>query len=221
VDGHQFDDMARALATGSSRRTLLRRLGGVLGGALALGTTRDLAAQPSGRGGQPQGRCQAGFTNCRGKCVDLRGDNNNCGACATTCPNATVCRGGTCVCPTAGETYVGGVCYDLANDPLNCGSVGEICPGSTPYCVNEACVECLGNSDCATGACQGNACLCVEKGASGCDYNTNPNLAFEDCCLEGNLFIFCNPSRVCGGPGAFCAFNETCASGTCQNGACL
>jgi hypothetical protein len=209
VDGHQFDDIARALATGSSRRMLLRRLGGVLGGALALGTTRDLAAQPGARGGRPQGRCEAGFTNCRGTCVDLRGDRNNCGACATACPDVTVCRGGSCVCPGAGETDCGGVCLDLATDPLNCGECGLGCSAATPFCVAGACVECIGNSDCVTGACQGNACLCVPKGASGCDFNTNPNLAFEDCCLEGNLFIFCNSSGVCGGQGAFCAFNET------------
>src|ERR687897_321064 len=105
MDQERFDEITKALASGASRRQWLRRVGLGLAGALGIGTSTGLAAPPDGKGGQPQGRC------------------------ATACPDATVCQGGTCVCPVAGETYIGGVCYDLANDPLNCGGVGEVCTG--------------------------------------------------------------------------------------------
>jgi hypothetical protein len=44
--------------------------------------------------------CPAGETDCSGTCVDLTGDNNNCGSCGNVCPfNNPVCIGGTCTTP--------------------------------------------------------------------------------------------------------------------------
>jgi hypothetical protein len=225
MEQQRFDEITRALAAGTSRRALLRRLGAALGGALAFGATSGIAAPKDGNGGSPQGRCADGFTNCRGTCVSLLGDRDNCGACATACPDVTICLNGECACPNPDEEYVGGACYDL-DSPLNCGSVGNVCSGNTLYCVDRTCVECLDNIDCklgtATGTCQGGTCLCVERGGSGCDYSVDHTIAAEDCCRweETDSPVFCNPGGVCGGPGAYCTSSRSCASGSCLFNVC-
>lgn len=216
MDPQRFDEMTRVLAAGTSRRTLLHRLGTALGGALAFGVSGGMAAPKAGNGG-PQGRCAPGFTNCRGTCVDLLGDRDNCGACATACPDATICLNGACACPNPDEEYVGGACYDL-DSPLNCGSVGNVCSGNTPYCGDRTCVECLDTSDCASGTCQGGACLCVELGGSGCDPSSP--LTPGKCCPSMSIGVYCGADGVCGGEWAPCYSDYQCASNVCLFGAC-
>ena len=220
MDDQRFDAMTKALASSSSRQAVVRHIGVIFGGALGLRASGDISAQKGGGGGKPQGRCPDGFTNCRGRCVDLQGDRNHCGACATACPDATLCLGGTCQCPDPTEYYVGGACYALDTDPFNCGTVGTVCSGSTPYCAEGMCVECLGNDDCSEGSCQGNACLCIPLGGSGCTYDpANPYAYSPDCCLMGvynNIGVHCSPSGVCGGPEAYCTNMFHCASYACD-----
>lgn len=160
MDGHQFDEITRALATGTSRRVVLRRLGaGLAGLGLAVGGRQTSRAVKGGGGGKPQGRCAEGFTNCRGTCVDLLGDSDNCGACATACPDATVCVGGACVCPTVGETYCSGACVDTQSDPLNCGGCGVVCTGE-PTCFEGACVGEPGDPCTSSDACGSDLICC-------------------------------------------------------------
>jgi hypothetical protein len=167
MDDARFDALTRRLASSTDRRSTLRGIAGGLLTAIGLGAGNAAAAPPAGKGpnkdqdggGGPQGRCAPGFTNCRGTCVDLQGDRDNCGACATSCPDATVCFQGACVCPN-GLTYANGGCYDVTSDPQNCGAVGSACAASTPYCLGGTCVACTADADCGSGyRCEGTVCV--------------------------------------------------------------
>jgi hypothetical protein len=65
---HRFDDLAKALAGGMSRREAMRRMGGGLAGTLlaALGLARGIA--PAHAQGFPPGECQSFCTHERNDC---------------------------------------------------------------------------------------------------------------------------------------------------------
>ena len=72
--------------------------------------------------------CPPGQNTCSGKCVDLQGDKQNCGACGNSCPMDKTCQNGACVCPS-GKTDCGGpMCVDLQSDKQNCGSCSTPLP---------------------------------------------------------------------------------------------
>jgi len=151
MDQERFDELAKTLASGVSRREALRKIGGgLLGAALAALLPTKADAKPGGGGGgkTAEGNCPQGFNKCRGKCYILAEDRNNCGACGVVCPEGRPCCGGTCtdverdgnncgacgnVC-TAGDNPFcgGGVCTDLTTDPNNCGLCGTVCPPCDP-----------------------------------------------------------------------------------------
>jgi hypothetical protein len=185
VDHAIIDAVARAVATGASRRQVLR--------LLAMGTV--IGWRP-GRAGAVPARlaCAARLTDCGTGCVDLWSDPFNCGGCGIACPNG-VCEGGTCfpvhadigcVLPTV---MCGGLCADLRSDPNNCGACGTVCPAG--ICEGGTCssvhadigcvlptVMCGGlcadlRSDpyhcggcgiaCASGVCEGGTCFPVHR----------------------------------------------------------
>jgi hypothetical protein len=127
MDGSRFDDLTRSLATGTDRRRFARGLAAGLGAALGLASLRPGAAAPREGGGKPQGRCPDGYTNCRGNCVILAADENNCGACAVVCPAGWDCCHGSCTAPDG-----------FLSDPANCGACGQSC-ASGQACVDGAC----------------------------------------------------------------------------------
>ncbi|MFO0631175.1 MAG: hypothetical protein U0325_36890, partial [Polyangiales bacterium] len=80
---------------------------------------------------------------CRGNCVDLASDANNCGRCGNACGAGNVCISGLCTVDCAeGQTRCGAACVDLMTAQSNCGACGAACPGGT-VCSGGACqVEC-------------------------------------------------------------------------------
>jgi len=69
--------------------------------------------------------CQAGLTNCSGKCVDITTDPNNCGRCGTAVASGYQCQSGVSVVSCqAGLTNCSGKCVDITTDPNNCGRCG-------------------------------------------------------------------------------------------------
>lgn len=190
MDEQRFDSITKALAAGQSRRAILRRLGGGLAGAIAASLARsEVEADHKGKdhgkpdeAGKPQGRCPDGFTNCRGKCVILDADENNCGACAVVCPAGWDCCNGVCTDPASfqddpancdacgitcaeGQACCGGVCLDTNADPINCGGCGvrcrvnETCNVGTCVCGDEGLV-CQGGFTCCPGGDE-DRCVCT------------------------------------------------------------
>lgn len=238
-----FDELARDLAQGLSRREALRRLGVGLGTAAlaATGVIPAWAAKPGGSGGGPG--CPAGQVKCKGKCVNTQTDAGNCGACGTVCPAGQTCSNGHC-CP-AGQTYCGGACMNLSADVNNCGACGHICPGGnpngSPICQNGTCgftcyspyyITC-GSSSCVNvltdasncGAC-GHVCPPVANGLPQCFqgrcipfcYTGFTSCGGYDC----NIDLSKDPNN-CGTCGNVCSvLNGTaaCVGGTCTFVSC-
>lgn len=116
--------------------------------------------------------CELGCTNgvCKGQCVDLKSDVDNCGACGANCPvyssilpvmsevpfARSACDYSTCVSQCiegradCNRSLVDGCEVDIYSDPKNCGACGHVCdavPGQAcvaGQCTIEPCVESAG-----------------------------------------------------------------------------
>ena len=145
---HAFDTLARGLASGTvSRSHALKLMGKALLGATLFSTIPGVAwARPTGRGpGGSQGCPEPGQSSCRGNCVFLQSDPNNCGKCRNVCPSTSgaqdYCINGVCQPRCAlGETFCNGTCTNLSTDPANCGRCGNVCPIGQ-QCSNGTCQE--------------------------------------------------------------------------------
>jgi hypothetical protein len=145
---HSFDELARALASGSiSRRKALRLMGAALvGGTLASVGIGEAAADPPGckRNGK---KCKRDTQCCSGKCEG--------GTCAAACPpNRVELSNGTCAFPCGSQEPI--FCFECA---CNGGCVRAFPPppeGGSPafFCSNqEAPVSdrCQTHADCPSG----------------------------------------------------------------------
>ena len=67
--------------------------------------------------------CDNALALCRGNCVDLASDPNNCGRCENACGAGYVCISGVCDvdCPK-GQTRCGNTCANLMTSSANCGA---------------------------------------------------------------------------------------------------
>jgi hypothetical protein len=175
MDATQFDNMAKALRSLTTRRLTL---GALLGGALGLPGLADAEAAKSGT-------CKPKCEECerckKGRCRKTKHGKKRCkrGTCqpradGTTCQLNAVCSGGSCTCVNgACAIDVPGVaccppssalpCTFAAAgspvflDPTTCTFVGA-CPGGTTVCVgapgtSQACCPSGTTCDTGTGAC--------------------------------------------------------------------
>jgi hypothetical protein len=147
-----FDALAKGLASGTiSRRKALRLMGtALLGGTLAsipgVAWATHNGTPHGGGGGSAKGRCPQGTVNCRGQCVILAEDRNNCGGCGVVCPEGRTCVGGTC-CPTeqvcgSGTSATccapGQPCLPSTTGELTCCPEGQVCgTGATATCCTD------------------------------------------------------------------------------------
>ena len=229
MDGPRFDAWTRTLARGRSRRGALRVLaGGGLGALLAhraasRGTAQEAQAV-CGLVGEPcrvngecchgnacrDGTCQCArvnYTNCNGRCRDLRTNENHCGACNTPCE--------------AGQTCCRGRCVDPQTDQLHCGACGNAC-GREQACAGGACgPACSGGV--TTGPTQ--CCSCRLAGQpSRCTrtIGAGPDACAEQCqrLAEELGLPFFNEARGCSAEAGIAVRCRCGADGRCGSVAC-
>jgi hypothetical protein len=195
MDQHWLDDLARSMAGGHSRRTVLRRLGGGLAAAAMASLLPQVALSAKA--------CPKPLTDCGGTCVDTSGDLTNCGKCGASCSDGDVCVRSKCQPPTlcgtvtcqAGQACCGTACVNLATDEQNCGKCGVVCAAGETCVVGkcQATVTC-GTITCLPGeSCCGTACV---------DLATDPN----NCGTCGNA---CDPEQNFNGV-------ASCSKGVCE-----
>ncbi len=145
MDQERFDQLTRTLASGVSRRGVVRAGGGGLLALLFAGFHPR-----NGAAGRPS--CPSGVT-CKGQC----------------CPLGTICvkgKGGGCACPPNEVAVSGYCCPPTLNNPVQCNSpygsnqaTSAVCcpPGTTDcYCDSDAggtvtctCCDCSAGGTCS------------------------------------------------------------------------
>lgn len=212
MDDQRFDDLARTLAVGVDRRSILRRIGAGIAALGLLGAARSVvdaapspcnvlcADQPGPRGAQCRQTCKA----CAGgpeavcydevtksfTCISITDDPSNCGGCGVVCAETyTACSGGQCVCPAGTLTCSGGGC------------LGACSPGTIPNgitCSCRACENigsssglCVVDSDCTNlGEACPNGCCCQPAGSL--EHGCSANQPDTTCCSG-----MCGPDGLC------------------------
>lgn len=224
---HQsFDDLTRALASGTSRRAAIKVVTGTLaGGILSVFRPAGLGAQvyhdapPSG---PTPTECDAGMVPCDESCVapcpegQVLNDACTCscegtglppcgGAC---CPADHTCQDGRCVDPNppAGQCPERSVCggRHYCNDEQTCICVqtmeGDLRCGQIPSCNA---TRCQSSADCA-GLGEGYFCDVPDSGCC----NAQVSLCLAPCDTPA-----CPPERTCGA--TCCPEGQTCINGAC------
>lgn len=194
MDGRRFDEIARLLASQTSRRAAIRTIGvgiagGVLGayrrfggraaGALLLGEACSTSRDCSGLEGVV---CCGANAAKKGTCVNIDVDTENCGTCGVKCPAGKFCNKGRC-CSAEGGT---------------CNSLYDCCRLDVSLCCEGVCV--FGEDASANCGSCGHAC---KKGEACCSF-TCVNLA-KDPQHCGTCKLSCDPKT------------EACCSGRCLN----
>ncbi len=236
MDGHRFDELARALAAPMARR---RFVGAILAALpFALRESRPTAARQGEDcpsfvggicedelrcGGGPNGFCTANAC-CDGVCADLLSDSANCGSCGSFCPGGAACVGGQCASPCPEPLVLcGEACVDLATDADNCGACGNPC-GNGTVCVDGFCGCPDGLTSCPDGCvdiaadpanCGGCGAVC-EPGGS-CTEGACEPVCPEDtvACDDGCADLLSDPAN-CGGCGQGCPGGSRCTDGVCK-----
>ena len=173
--------------------------------------------------------CPPGRVNCAGKCVDLRTNPLNCGACGRTCPPGQACRNGMCLpvraCP-AGYVRCAGKCVDLRTDLLNCGACNRTCPPGQA-CRNGMCHParaCLAGYILCNGKCVNVTTDPLNCGACGRTCPSGACIAGQchaQACPAGQVLCAGKCVNVTTDPLNCGACGKTCGPGQrCQNGVC-
>lgn len=240
-----LDALARELASGTiSRRTALKRLGGVAGLTLFASAGEVLGAGIAAARGCPKGRvkckdkccpkhakchggkckCKEGFKRCGKKCVKLDSDPRHCGKCKNNCRHNDVghaCVDGTCGCEQASDCPKPLACDKDTN------TCTESCFPGADECHDGCCSQTnpgegvcrpgTENAACGTGA-TGQACESCAGNSAGpvCLPSRRCGCGIDDDCDGSSLGPRCRPNGRCGCNDEIdCPDDMPCINGVC------
>lgn len=198
MENRFFDEVTKSMAEGVPRRQAMRRVLGVVLGAV------------TGILGLSQGALAGSVKSvCNQFCVTHFNNSHDVNVCKTICqqcPSVTMLCGSnnridTLTCCTSGKCC-GGNCTDLTSDQNNCGGCGVVCPGVT-HCINGVCSCPFGSSPCY-------------NPTTGVGYCANLTSDSNNC---GGCGVVCGAGTVC--LNGACVLNCTAPKGTLCNGGCV
>lgn len=171
------------------------------------------------------GQCSAGMSLCKGVCVDLQTDNNNCGKCGFSVPYGMVCRNGEFaslsatattpppLSPTAsptpaptsgpcpsGQNLCSGKCADFLTDNDNCGKCGWDCPKG---------------QICQSGTCLPPGLTPVSTVTAGVTVMQEASCSSGEIVCNGSCVNIFTDKKNCGVCGRTCGSQETCLNARC------
>ena len=194
-----FDELTKTMATSTSRREALRRIGGILGGAALAGLFPGLAL--------------ADNSACAHFCDSVFDPGPDRGKCKSDAAH------GTGLCYTCGPASPGGtkpICCPKNPDGTCSSYSSATCCSSGQTCTNGTCVSnctangggCLQDSDCCSGVCD------TYNGTCGCAPDNGGFCSRDVECCSG----VCNTALDqcgCFGSDIPCNRNVECCSGSC------
>ena len=210
MDGQKFDRLARAFASGTDRRTLLK----IFGGATVAGVAGMTFARPMGvfaQGAEPGGECTTDDDCAEGSCYV-----------------ATEGEPGVCYCEDPSRPWVGCGCNVGTQSP--CGGGTMLCcpytsdPGSDGVCVHDS-VGCEPTGTCSEPGenCEQTGCCtvgsCSDSGwCTGCISGTQGACAALSEAI-GADFICCTAADSAPGAVGYCTEEDLCVSEEPNTGA--
>jgi Stigma-specific protein, Stig1 len=212
---HRFDQLAKALAEGVSRREALQRMGSALAGALLASVGLGTAWGQSNDVRPFCGRfCREKFPpgprrmSCVSACEACGGDVGR------LCPSSQ--SDNVACCPTESAGCCDGICTDTQSNPYSCGRCGTVCPADAPVCCSGYCVNTKSDRD-NCGAC-GNTCFIGVCCSGVCKDTINDP---QNCGACGNQCSsdLCCAGKCCG-RGQVCCGGVCCDRNACRNGVC-
>lgn len=207
MDPQRFEAFSRALATGPSRRGVLKGIvGAILGGSL-VGARSATAGQSCAGPGES---CSSGADCCSGECSDA----------------------GVCYCTDPSRPWVGCECQQ--GDASACNGDADLCcddgtcaspmTGCKSTCT-EAGDTCSSDADCCSGKCSDEGmCYCTDPARPwiGCDCSQGDDDACDGhpelCCSDGTCAspsTGCDPT--CAHAGDTCSSDDDCCEGSCSD----
>jgi hypothetical protein len=222
MDGHRFDTLVRSLASGTSRRKILKGILGIGAGAAAARGSVEAARRPT-----PMPKpviCPPPKVPSGGECV-CPGGTSTCGP--DCCPNgqAECCDNACCY----GECFGEELCCPSSRQ--FCAVSGECCPEEWRCCPGFGCIPlggCCDVSECQDRDCYIHECGpnhtcdyafdCRDDGTEICCVGLGPCLEDGTCACAGH----CEISGECCEPGQRCCPNFGCVPevGCCEIGDC-
>jgi hypothetical protein len=217
MNSSHFDELTKALATATTRRQALQRIGGILGGTALAGLLPGLALASNsdcahfcnavfGKGTPAQSQCASDGAHGKGLCYTC-GPASPGGTkpiCCQENPNGTCTSYSSATCCPSGQTCNNGQCVAIC-PPLPACNATCPCP-SGDTCCNGTCTNTqTDNNNC--GSC-GNICFGCTTCSGGtcvssCGYGQN--------CTDGH----------CGGPNYFqCMCNDGTQPFICTTSVC-
>jgi len=226
MDGQRFDDLAKTLAGGQSRRRVMKLLGA---GALGLFGVKRAVDDAAATMCLPRFySCDFDIQCCSGTCRDVGAGAHQCAGqpLGATCSVSMDCDGAGIESGTV--SCVEGICTDTsaicAAENEGCFADSDCCDGlvceGTGLCVpvGEACAE-LGEA-CEVGDCCGGL-TCSESGVcidpETCGFDDDTCEVDSDCCSGTCLNGACAAVGTCLGYYDLCESDDQCCSGFCQN----